>query len=150
VTASKLAEFWARARAEVPALPEPLPGAWSFGATAEQADELLALVLGGSKTGTASSAWDYAAEGEPLPVVGELSVILDGAAEPRAVVQTVAVAVVPFNEVDESHAFAEGEGDRSLAHWRRVHENFWREHSARGFAPDMPVVCERFELIYRP
>ncbi|GAA4157369.1 ASCH domain-containing protein [Gryllotalpicola daejeonensis] len=148
MTGTTLAEFWARARAEVPMLPASQPEAWAFGATAQQADELLALVLAGVKTGTASSAWDYEAEGEPLPAVGDASVILDGSEEPRAVIQTVAVSVVQFREVDAGHAFAEGEGDRSLAHWRQVHERFWRTHSPRGFAPDMPVVCERFALIY--
>jgi uncharacterized protein YhfF len=57
--------------------------------------------------------------------------------------------VVPFDEVDEEHARLEGEGDRSLAHWRTDHERFFSEASARGFEPDMPVVLERFEVIYQ-
>lgn len=81
--------------------------------------------------------------------MGELSILLDGAEVPRAVIETVAVEVVPFDQVDEEHAFAEGEGDRTLAHWREVHERFWRLHSEnpRGYEPDMPVVCERFHLL---
>ena len=55
---------WAGVRAEVAGLPEQVPDAWAFGATSEQADELLGLVLAGTKTGTASSLWDYEAEGE--------------------------------------------------------------------------------------
>nr|WP_309491663.1 ASCH domain-containing protein [Microbacterium sp. Se5.02b] len=45
-----------------------------------------------------------------------------------------------------------GEGDRTLSHWREVHERYWREHSEnpRGFEPDMPVVCERFRLLLPP
>ena len=34
------------------------PPAWGFGATPEQADELLGLVLAGDKTATASALWD--------------------------------------------------------------------------------------------
>jgi len=62
----------------------------------------------------------------------------------------VAVEIVPFSEVTAEHAFAEGDGDRSLAAWREIHEHFWRNHSEgpRGFAPDMPVVCERFRLVH--
>lgn len=146
----KLEAFWRAAREADPALPAAVPEAWPFGATAEHADELLGLVLDGVKVGTASSLWDYEETGDPLPTVGEFSVILDGAGSPRAVIQTTAVEVVPFDRVDEAHAYAEGEGDRTLAHWREVHERYWRTHSEnpRGYAPDMPVVCELFRLVF--
>lgn len=145
-----LTAFWGRCRARVPGLPEALPEAWAFGATPAHADGLLALVLDGIKTGTASSLWDYDATGDPLPREGEFSIILDGAGLPRAVIETTSIRVVPFGEVDAAHAAAEGEGDLTLAHWRAVHERYWREHSEndRGFEPDMPVVCERFRLVY--
>lgn len=145
-----LAEFWAAAREAVPKLPDALPAAWAFGATQEHADELLALVLAGTKTATASSVWDYEATGDPVPQAGEFSIVLDGAGEPRAVLETLEAHIVPFGEVDAEHAFAEGEGDRSLTDWREVHERFWRNYSEnpRGFEPDMPVVCERFRLVY--
>jgi uncharacterized protein YhfF len=75
--------------------------------------------------------------------------VLDGAGHPRALIETTEVVVVPFDEVDEEHAFLEGEGDRTLAHWRDVHEGFFTEHAARGgFATDMPVVLERFRVLY--
>ena len=72
-----LTAFWNHVRAENPALPEQTPGAWAFGATPDHADSLLALVLAGVKTGTASSQWDYDETGDPEPYVGELSIILD-------------------------------------------------------------------------
>jgi len=145
-----VAEFWRLRRAEMPELPDEPTEAWAFGATPAHADGLLALVLAGVKTGTASSMWDYEATGDRMPQVGDLSVILDGAGEPRAVIETTDLRVVPFGEVDAEHAHAEGEGDRTLAHWRAVHERFWREHSdnPRGYEPDMPVLCERFRLVY--
>lgn len=124
------------------------PPAWSFGATPEQADEFLRLVLGGTKTATASSHADYAKEGEQLPSPGTLSILLDGAGHPRALVVTTDVRVVPFDQVDADHARDEGEGDRSLAHWRSVHERFFAEHADGGFLPDMPVVLERFRVPY--
>lgn len=150
--AAELTRFWAAARAAVPSLPSSVPEAWAFGATPQHADGLLELVLAGTKTGTASSGWDYEASGEALPAVGDLSVILDGASRPRAVLETTDVRVMPFHDVPAAHAFAEGEGDRSLEHWREVHERFWHQHSEnpRGFAPDMPVVCELFRVVYAP
>lgn len=126
------------------------PPAWGFGATPEQADELLDLVLDGSKTATSSALWDYEAEGEDLPTVGTLGIVLDSSGTPRALVVTTDVRTVAFDEVDEEHAYDEGEGDRSLAYWRRVHEDFFTEHAShdKGFAPDMPVVLERFRVLH--
>lgn len=143
-----LQQFWAEARTTHPELPERRPEAWAFGATPEHADGLLGLVLDGVKTGTASSLQDYEADGDPLPAVGELSIILDGAGAPRAVLETTEVTTVPFDQVTAEHARSEGEGDRTLATWRQIHERFWTEHSPGGFAPHMPVVCERFRLLH--
>lgn len=147
----QLAEFWAAARVAEPTLPQERPEAWAFGATAAQADDLLALVLAGVKTGTASVLAECEREGVPVPRVGDASIVLDGWGRPRAVIVTTAVDIVPFAEVSADHAWSEGEGDRSLRFWRETHERFWREHSdnAVGFRPDMPIVCERFRLVYR-
>ena len=72
-------------------------------------------MLEGTKTGTSSSLWDYEADHEPLPRVGQYDVVLDGSGTARAVLRTTRVDVVPFGLVGEDHAFAEGEGDRTLA-----------------------------------
>jgi uncharacterized protein YhfF len=126
------------------------PPAWSFGDTPEQSDALLALVLDGTKTATASALRDYG-DDEPLPEPGTLGILLDGAGRPRALIEVTEVAVVPFDEVTEAHAVLEGEGDRTLASWRAEHERFFTE-TATGepvFRPDMPVVLERFRVVYR-
>ncbi len=127
------------------------PPTWSFGATPEQADELIELVLDGTKTATAGALWDWEAEGEELPTTGTLGIVVDGSGRPRALVVTTDVRVVPFDEVDEEFARLEGEGDLSLGHWRAVHEQFFTEHALHDheFSTDMPVVCERFEVIYQ-
>lgn len=145
---SHLGAFWSTARSCIPDLPERMPEAWAFGATPEHADDLLALVLAGTKTGTASALWDIEADGESVPEVGELSIILDGRDRPRALIETTAIDIVPFSEVTAEHAHSEGEGDRTLAAWREIHERFWQEHGQRGFASEMPVVCERFRLLF--
>ncbi|WBL20254.1 ASCH domain-containing protein [Citricoccus sp. NR2] len=148
--APDLDDFWHRCRAALDGLPEEPPEAWAFGATPEHADGLLALVLAGVKTATSSSLWDCEHTGEPVPTVGELSIILDGRGAPRALLETTSIEVVPFGEVTEEHAAAEGERDRTLASWKAIHERYWREHSEnpRGYADDMPVVCERFRVLY--
>ncbi len=156
---SEVENYWIRARsqAKLTALPGYLPQntielvpppAWSFGGTPAQADELLALVLDGHKTATASALRDYEAAEESLPVAGALGIVLDGAGHPRALIETTEVSVMPFDQVSAEHAHAEGEGDRSLAGWRAAHEAFF---SADGAAVtlDMPVVLERFRVLHR-
>jgi uncharacterized protein YhfF len=54
--------------------------------------------------------------------------------------------------VDEEFARAEGEGDLSLAYWRRTHKHFFSRSLPaidREFSEDMPLVCERFRVIYK-
>jgi uncharacterized protein YhfF len=161
MTAEGLDAFWSVARHQTRTNPVPgylgtfsgeaiVPPAWAFGATAEQADELIALVLDGTKTATAGAAWDYEHEDEPLPGVGDLAIVLDGAQHPRALIEVMQVDVVPFEDVDAKHAHLEGEGDRSLEHWRAVHKPFFTEHAThdRGFDAAMPVVLERFRVLY--
>ncbi|MFI2366769.1 ASCH domain-containing protein [Promicromonospora sp. NPDC019610] len=126
------------------------PQAWSFGDEPELAQTLLAAVLAGDKTATSSALWDYDDEGVPLPVVGELSILLDGERHPRALIRTTSVETTTFDEVDDDFAAAEGEDDRTLESWRAGHEAYFRRTLAEGreFATDMPIVCERFELLY--
>ena len=126
------------------------PQAWSFGDDPELAEKLLGAVLAGDKTATSSALWDYDDEGAPLPMVGELSILLDGDGHPRALIRTTSVETTTFEEVDEDFAAAEGEGDRTLESWRADHEEFWRRNLGEGreFTQDMPVVCERFKLLY--
>lgn len=161
MTADQIDAFWTAARHQTRTNPVPgylgtyagealAPPSWAFGATPEHAEELLALVLSGTKTATSSALWDFEHEDEPMPRVGDLAIILDGAERPRALIEIVRVDVVPFDEVDAEHARLEGEGDRSYEYWRDVHQRYFDVHSTngRGFTPSMPVVLERFRLLY--
>ncbi|AHY47637.1 hypothetical protein RradSPS_2354 [Rubrobacter radiotolerans] len=124
----------------------------AFGDSPEMADRLAALILSGTKTATCSALPEYEAAGEPLPLVGDLLVVLDGREEPLCIVETTEVALRSFDEVDETFAREEGEGDRTLASWRREHERFFRRtlpRIGREFSPGIPLVCERFRLVYR-
>jgi uncharacterized protein YhfF len=125
--------------------------AWQFGYGVEQGDRLLEYVLTGPKRATAGALWAYEAEGESVPAPGDFSVLLDGHGTARCVIRTLSVDIVPFDDVDAQFAWDEGEGDRSLAYWREAHwEYFGREMEELGrvATKDMPVVCERFEVVY--
>ena len=161
VAAKAIDDFWhlVRGRArlstlggvlgETPAAAVP-PPAWAFGDNPELADELLALVLSGTKTATADLVRSYEAAGEPIPQVGDLSIVLDGAGAPRALLRTTRVDIVPFTAVTAEHARLEGEGDRTLASWRADHERHFRRTAPDGFvfSDEASVVCERFKVLY--
>lgn len=146
-------EMWAAFLAARPGLAPPGAtwSAWHFCDNQPDADSLADLVLAGRKRATASARWSYEAENEPLPQVGELSVITDWRGTARCVIRTSLVEVVAFADVGDEFAAAEGEGDGSLAYWREAHlAAFGRElaGSGRSPGPDMPVVCERFEVVF--
>ena len=125
-------------------------GAWAFG---DDADKLAELVKNGTKTATCSAYDLYEAENESLPQVGEYSVILDSRDEAVCIIRTTKVYVEAFDQVTPGHAFKEGEGDRSLEYWRKVHIDFLTEELAeihQSFDRDTRVVCEEFELAYKP
>ena len=117
---------------------------FSFGDSPELADELLALVLAGTKTATCDAVGAYSAA-EPMPVVGRRDVVLDGRGRPACAIETIEVELRRFDEVDARFAADEGEGERTLDYWRRVHEDYFRRHGT--FAPDMMVVCERLKVV---
>ncbi|GAA3457704.1 ASCH domain-containing protein [Dactylosporangium matsuzakiense] len=118
-------------------------------------DRLVAAVLDGSKTTTAGLAQDYEIEGKPLPVPGRRAAVIDSAGAPVAVIEIVDVRVVRLDAVDLRHAIDEGEGDESVADWRRGHEGFWHGADYRGWlgdpeftvADDTPVVLQRFRVV---
>ncbi len=124
------------------------PPAWAFGDNPALADELLAAVLAGRKTATSSALPEYETTGDPVPVKGDLSILLDGSGHPRALIRTTSVETMAFDEVNEAFAFAEGEDDGSLESWRTEHRKYFSRVLGREVPDDLPVVCERFELRY--
>lgn len=127
--------------------------AFAFGDSPAMADELAALVLQGIKRATAGALRAYEGQAKPLPRPGELSIVTSGAGVPLCVIETLAVEVRPFDQVDADFAATEGEGDGTLAFWRAAHAAFFSRECAqagRVFSPDMPVVCERFRVVYAP
>jgi uncharacterized protein YhfF len=124
---------------------------WFFGDSAELADELLDLVLHGPKRATAATVAEYELEGEPLPQVGDLSVVTDFGGQPRALLRTTDVRVGPLSSVDEAFAWDEGEGDRTREGWLRDHTTYFQRALpplGLAFDPDMATVFERFEVAY--
>jgi uncharacterized protein YhfF len=123
-----------------------------WGDSPHMADELGALIADGTKTATCSALAEWQSEGEDLPEPGLLTIVLNGKDQPLCIVETIEVTVKPFNQVDAAFAYEEGEGDRSLAYWRKVHRRFFERTFARiggQFSEEMLLVCERFKVIDR-
>lgn len=116
-----------------------------FGDTPQMADELLALVLAGTKTATCGALRDFPKDSAARPQVGRRDIVLDSRGRRAAVIETVEVTVRRFDEIDEAFAADEGEGLRSLADWRDSHQAYFTRNG--GFAPDMELLCERFRLV---
>jgi uncharacterized protein YhfF len=126
--------------------------AYHFCSDEESANNLASLVLQGEKRATAGLLWSYEAENEPLPEVGQLSVITNWDGEPQCIVEVTQVEITPFNQVTAEFAFTEGEGDKSLEYWRRVHWEFFSMECAEIYrepTQDMPVILEKFKVVWK-
>lgn len=121
--------------------------AWSFGNTKELADELGALVMEGKKTATCSILSAYKGEEDEIPQVGRYSVLCDGDDKPLCIIFLTHTWICKYNEVEAKHAFEEGEGDRTLEHWREVHHKFFSAYE--GFNEESLLVCERFTVAFK-
>lgn len=152
---TKIEAYWQAYLAALPAgspVREKKYVAEGWGDSPEMADELGALIVAGVKTATCSALWEWEAEGNPVPEVGLLTIVLDGRDEPLCIVETTEVTIRPYNQVDASFAYDEGEGDRSLAYWREAHWRFFSRtlpKIEKTPTEDMPLVCERFRVVYR-
>jgi len=147
------AAFWERFLAVTgrPAA-TPLTDVFFFADNETDATELADLVLAGRKAATASLVWSYEAEGSRPPAAGDLSLVTAFDGRPLCVIETTSVDIHGFDDVSADFAAAEGEGDLSLAWWRRAHRDYFGRECARfGRRPtdDMPVVCEHFHVLDR-
>lgn len=118
----------------------------------KDADECAELVLKGIKQATATSLWWFEKNNEPLPKVSDQYIVTDWNGNAKAVIETIKVEQVPYNEITAEFAETEGEGDKSLDYWKRVHEAYYkREMEPHGekFNENMIIVCEYFKTIYK-
>ena len=123
-----------------------------YGDSPELANELVHLILIGKKTATCGSLWEWEEEGKGLPQAGDIWVEVDGTGTPVCITETTEVTIRTYNEVDADFARSEGEGDLSLDYWRLAHKNYFSRvlsKIGREFSEEMPLICERFKLIYK-
>jgi len=145
-----LADVLAKIRALGVTLPPGRVRLDGYGDSPELSESLLAQIRAGTKRAGTALLWALEAEGDPLPAAGDVDLVLDHRGEPALVTRTTQVDVARFRDVDAEYAAVEGEGDGSLADWRRGHWAYFVRECARiGREPseEMPVVCSRFEVV---
>lgn len=115
-------QFWNLYLRSLPQTPSPAKRYYEtfhFGNSERLANLCADLVMQGLKTATSALLWEYEAKGKTPPQAGDLSIVTNWHGEPLCVIETIEVTTVPFSAVDER------------------------------FTSDMPVVCERFRVVFR-
>ncbi|SEL42186.1 Uncharacterized protein YhfF [Blastococcus sp. DSM 46786] len=139
--------------ATLPAPPLEEPAVEKFGDSASLADELIGLVLAGTKRATAALVVDFLDDDQPLPRIGGHWIACDGSGAPRCVLETTELRLGPLHSVDDAFAWDEGEDDRTRDSWLREHERYFRRTlppRGRTWADDLEVVFERFRVVWPP
>lgn len=127
------------------------PTAFYFCNNKKDADECADLVVRKIKQATSPSLWWFEKNNESLPKKGDIAIVTNWEGEPKAIIKTTKIEIVKFKDITEQYAYIEGEGDKSLAYWKKVHWDYYKkemiEHNETP-SEDMEIVCEYFETIW--
>ena len=149
---TELDEYWEKfIKASGRSEDDKCSGDLNFEAKGFVGDEKIALVLGGQKTAFFASWATYSIDMEPLPVSGELYIVVDRSNAPRCVIELESVEIVPFNEVTWEMAKQEGE-DENLGAWKERQQDCLEDEGAVvgfEFTPDMKLIFQTFKVVYR-
>ncbi len=125
---------------------------WYFCNNEKDANELVGLIKKGIKKATTSLHCLYEIENEPIPKVSDYVTITNWCGIAQCIIQITNINIISFKEVTPAFATKEGEGDKTLSFWRKVHRKFFtlelKEYSKK-FSEGMLVICEEFEVVYQ-
>lgn len=102
------------------------PVSFYFCDNKKDADECAELVVKKIKQASSPSVWWFEKNNEELPKIGDLAIVTNWNGEPKAIIKTVKVEIVQFKNITNEYAYIEGEGDRSLEYWRKVHLDYYK------------------------
>jgi uncharacterized protein YhfF len=149
---TKADEFWIKFIKDTKRSPEDrCSGDLKFEAKDFKNDELLALVLSGTKKAFFTSLPTFIIDQEPLPLTGELYLVFDKNDNPQCVIEITSVDIIPYINVTNEQVVQEGE-DASLEEWREKEREYLEDEGAIvgfDFSPDIKLVYQTFNVIYR-
>lgn len=118
---------------------------WIFGGDRKTSNHLFELVLCKKKTATS-----YLYDGSDISKEIGFSILENFDRTKCVKIKTKKVYVSKFCDVSEEQAKKEGEGNLSLAYWRKVHKKiFSKECKKLGteFSDETLIVCEEFQIV---
>ena len=130
----------------------PAPKVIHFCDNEKDANTCVDLVCKDIKRATSHSLLGLQLRKEPLPKIDDFIVVTDWQGKAKCIVRTTSVKLVPYFAIHAEHARLEGEGDKSLAYWKKVHWDYYtRELAPFGKIPreSMIIVFERFEKLFQ-
>ncbi|PQJ16075.1 ASCH domain-containing protein [Aureicoccus marinus] len=119
--------------------------------TEEAANSAVDRLGQGTKRAYSQALLKLQLEKEEYPHIGSIAIATDWEGHAQYVLQTTSMKFLPLFSIHEEHARLEGEGDKSLKHWRKTQWQIWaRQLAKHGRIPKVPmmVVFERFEKLY--
>ncbi|UJH68870.1 ASCH domain-containing protein [Allomuricauda sp. SCSIO 65647] len=131
---------------------EDAPRVVHFCDNEKDANKCADLVCKDIKRATSHSLLGLQLRGEPLPQIGDFVVVTDWSGKAKCLIRTTSVKLLPYFAIHAEHARLEGEGDKSLDYWRKVHWDYYtRELEPFGRVPreSMIIVFERFERVFK-
>jgi len=125
------------------------PRVIKLGDNEQEAEAQLKLVLSGKKRVISHSLLGLQLRKEPLPKIGDFTVLTSWDGKARCIIRTVAVRLTPFFSIRSSYTKMDGNG--SLDAWKESQWGYYtRELEPFDRVPreSMIVVCEIFEKVF--
>lgn len=146
--------FWRDYLSSLPAKARPKKPfvAAAYAGGRKGTDALIRLYRAGKKTAGSGLVKDYETAGDPLPKVGDFWILLDSRDRPQFLLKTIRTELNTFGRIPKSVARAEGEGDLSVAYWKKAHARFFFPFLSEWGIDDIDkavVITEHFEIVHR-
>lgn len=119
---------------------------WYFHNNEKDCDYLFNLVKTKVKTAT---SYLYIKK-EDLNLTTKYSILTNWDESEEILLKTTKIYKTKFKDITKIHAFKEGEGDKTLSYYKKVHEEFFKKECDKlniKFDKNTEIVCEEFEIV---
>ena len=127
------------------------PKARHFCDNEQDANESARLVKAGVKKATSNSLLGLQYRNEPLPKIGDYTVVTTWEGIAQCIVETTKVTLKPLFSIDEEFVEMESGGAKSLTHWKEIQWDYYTRELAefeRLPRESMIVVCQEFKKVF--